>query len=583
MKQWHRLWLGAGALALASSSVSAHTAKICWRIEPNGSVTMFAGTYHDVPGIFGGVIIDGSEYAFTDSTPALPEGDMRCQADCAPSPPIVKWQIANVTIPSGLHLLETTDTTENETPWPGCYPIHFGTGGPIATTLYYTGGTSSDQGVEVTVGTIMDPVILGAMVVFRLDGGESCIAFADWNGIASCTITPTRTPGDYPLTATYLGDGTVAPTAKTITFSVTGEAPPPPPPTPKATSISYTGHTHLANAKAAQLSGVLRDSDQAPVAGRAVSFTLGAGASAQSCSGTTDAGGAASCNIASVSQSTTAGVIGISASFAGDAAYLASSIGAEASLQYMAGEAYALGGQMKLWFGTLTLPRTPDTGLSLSSQGGTTTVPCKPSLSGKLHGVELLGAQQLCASVTTNAALGTSKAQASIGSVTIGSGGLLPAIKFNNITAISQSSCSANASAQVTVGSFQFGGLTIPIGPLTPNMKLTLPFGGKITFNEQLPTADSKGMTVNAVHVVLPPALGFGGLDFVVASAKSGVHDCRTLTGYIGDAAGLPEVEEPGDEDELGEEGGCQSGRPVGALGLVAVALVGIRRRRRRS
>ena len=209
-------------------------------------------------------------------------------------------------------------------------------------------------------------------------------------------------------------------------------------------------------------------------------------------------------------------------------------------------------------------------------------MPCKAQLSSKLHGVELLGAQQLCASVTTNAALGTSKAQASIGSVTIGSGGLLPAIKFNNITALSQSSCSANATAQVTVGSFQFGGLTIPIGQLTPNLKLTLPFGGKILFNEQLPTADGRGMTVNAVHVVLPPALGFGGLDFIVASANSAVHDCRTLTGYIGDASGLPEVDDELEDEEMGEEGGCQSSRPVGALGAVAVALVGIRRRRRR-
>ena len=50
-----------------------------------------------------------------------------------------------------------------------------------------------------------------------------------------------------------------------------------------------------------------------------MTFTLGSGGARQSCSGTTNAGGAASCTIADVNQ--TAGTVGVSASYSGTTYY----------------------------------------------------------------------------------------------------------------------------------------------------------------------------------------------------------------------------------------------------------------------
>jgi hypothetical protein len=71
-------------------------------------------------------------------------------------------------------------------------------------------------------------------------------------------------------------------------------------------------------------SGVLTEDDGAPaIAGRSVTFTLGSGATAQSCTGLTDATGRAACDIAGVAQPLGAGTI--TSEFAQDAFYLASS------------------------------------------------------------------------------------------------------------------------------------------------------------------------------------------------------------------------------------------------------------------
>ena len=88
------------------------------------------------------------------------------------------------------------------------------------------------------------------------------------------------------------------------------------------TSLSYTGAVTAQNGQPLAVSGVLTTDDPTPatpIAGRTVIFTLGTGSSAQSCSGTTDSTGTASCSIAPVSQSP--GPIPVVASFGGDAYY----------------------------------------------------------------------------------------------------------------------------------------------------------------------------------------------------------------------------------------------------------------------
>ena len=43
----------------------ADTVQVCFREEPNGDVTFFAGTYHAGAGLFGGIIVDVNTSNFT--------------------------------------------------------------------------------------------------------------------------------------------------------------------------------------------------------------------------------------------------------------------------------------------------------------------------------------------------------------------------------------------------------------------------------------------------------------------------------------------------------------------------------------
>ena len=113
------------------------------------------------------------------------------------------------------------------------------------------------------------------------------------------------------------------PNGSTSTFTVT----------PATTTLTYTGTTSVTNGQPVTLSGVLTTNEPSPgtdVAGSTVTFTLGSGSSAQSCTATTNASGAASCTIASVNQSS--GSVPISTSFGGNSYYQSSSTGSTATV-----------------------------------------------------------------------------------------------------------------------------------------------------------------------------------------------------------------------------------------------------------
>src|SRR5207237_4314607 len=114
--------------------------------------------------------------------------------------------------------------------------------------------------------------------------------------------------------------------------------------TKEETTLSYTGDTVIANNTTAHLSGVLLEDGTVPIAGRTVVFTLGTGATAQSCSGVTDGAGVAACDIFPVNQPFGAGVV--AANFAGDAFYLPSSASATTIIfAFLAQGAFVLGDQ----------------------------------------------------------------------------------------------------------------------------------------------------------------------------------------------------------------------------------------------
>jgi hypothetical protein len=116
--------------------------------------------------------------------------------------------------------------------------------------------------------------------------------------------------GSYTVTASFAGAPALLPSSASSPYTVKLEE----------THLVYTGTTLIANGSPATLSGTLTEDGVTPIAGRTVSFALGSGGSVQSCSGTTDASGSASCTIGSVNQPLGPG-LPIAAQFAGDVDY----------------------------------------------------------------------------------------------------------------------------------------------------------------------------------------------------------------------------------------------------------------------
>lgn len=112
------------AVSLSSAIAGAHTVEICWREEPNGSTTIFAGNYHAAAQPSGGVIIDNALYAFTATTTIPPANVTACQpqsCDAFLNP--YRWQSVNVAwVSPEVHQVSVTCSGESDCGWPGCYP-----------------------------------------------------------------------------------------------------------------------------------------------------------------------------------------------------------------------------------------------------------------------------------------------------------------------------------------------------------------------------------------------------------------------------------------------------------------------------
>lgn len=165
--------------------------------------------------------------------------------------------------------------------------------------------------------TATSAAIVGKTVQFTLNGTETCTGTTNATGVATCSITPSEAAGTYTLLAAFAGGTGFAASTGKATFTETHEQ----------TSIAYTGTTSVVNGNAITLSGKLTTDD--PSAGTAlgtktVSFTLGTGVGAQTCTAKTNATGVASCKVTVVSQPI--GTVPVKASFAGDTRYLPATV-----------------------------------------------------------------------------------------------------------------------------------------------------------------------------------------------------------------------------------------------------------------
>jgi uncharacterized protein (DUF2237 family) len=191
-----------------------------------------------------------------------------------------------------------------------------------ATTLVYDGATTSDFDDLATlsarlVRTNGGASIPGKTIGFTM-GSETCSATTNAAGEASCSITPSEPAASYSVAAGFAGDTGFAPAAVSTAFVVTKEE----------TTTAYTGPTAILQGQTVALSGHLLEDGVKPIAGRTLTLTLGAGATAQSCSALTDATGSGQCALPAVTVALGPEALGVS--FVGDAYYLPSSAAATA-------------------------------------------------------------------------------------------------------------------------------------------------------------------------------------------------------------------------------------------------------------
>ena len=153
---------------------------------------------------------------------------------------------------------------------------------------------------------------------FTVSATASSGLAVSFTAAGSCTVTGSTVhitgAGSCTITASQAGNANFNPAPDVSrTFAIAKEK----------TTTTYTGATgSFLYGSTVTLSGVLKTIGGAPISGKTLTLSLGSGAGAQTCTGTTNASGSASCTV-TVHQAV--GSQPASASFAGDANYLASS------------------------------------------------------------------------------------------------------------------------------------------------------------------------------------------------------------------------------------------------------------------
>jgi hypothetical protein len=119
------LGIAAAACLVTASAAGAHTTKICWYDEADGSTTFYARNYHFVQSPVGALLIDGASYPFT----AAKLGRLPAVTDCQPEACDTiaipnSYQVVNVPfVSSTVHEIGVTCTNHSDCGWPGCYPM----------------------------------------------------------------------------------------------------------------------------------------------------------------------------------------------------------------------------------------------------------------------------------------------------------------------------------------------------------------------------------------------------------------------------------------------------------------------------
>lgn len=178
------------------------------------------------------------------------------------------------------------------------------------TTLSFLGLKSGDYHDPTILTAILTGLnnvpISGQTVTFTL-GSQSCSGVTVL-GIAACTVVVTQPAGTYPVTASFAGSSAYAATTDTDTFTVSHEQ----------TTLTATAPAAVPSGGTATIGGTLLEDGSVPIPGRTLTLTLGT----KSCTAVTNALGVGSCSVAVTGA---LGSVPVTASFAGDADYVAAS------------------------------------------------------------------------------------------------------------------------------------------------------------------------------------------------------------------------------------------------------------------
>lgn len=191
--------------------------------------------------------------------------------------------------PSNLYFLSATGVSQSDSSITSTSPFRV-FARRRDTVLQYTGALTADYHDPAALSaTLTDQLsgnpLSGKTIEFEL-GTQKQTAVTDSSGVATASIFITQAPAAVSVSATFLGDVTYLPSDDKQTFTITREE----------TTTTYIGPTViLQGASGVTLKAqLLEEGTTAPVpSGQTITLSLGA----QSCTGTADASGIASCTL----------------------------------------------------------------------------------------------------------------------------------------------------------------------------------------------------------------------------------------------------------------------------------------------
>lgn len=155
--------------------------------------------------------------------------------------------------------------------------------GKRATTLGYLGANTATFATPTTVNaSLTDELgqpVSGRSVSIQVGSAAAVSATTDGTGLASASFTPQVGAGTYSVASNFGGDSLYKPSAASGSMTVGTQA----------TTLEYTGSVTGAPNKVITLSAILKNASGTPLAGRVITFQLGA----QSATAITDANGIA--------------------------------------------------------------------------------------------------------------------------------------------------------------------------------------------------------------------------------------------------------------------------------------------------